>query len=272
MKFVAEHETAMNNMNSALWTELLKMRRSKVSLFAALGFLMMPLAGGLFMVILKDPEAAKAMGLISAKAQLLVGVADWPAYFNFISQAVAAGGLILFSIVVTWVFGREFSDRTAKELLALPTARETIVTAKFIVIGVWSLAVTLLVFVVSIVVGQLIVLPGWSAELLASTFVGVMGCALLTLGLLPFVAFIASTGRGYMASFGWIILTMVLAQFSAIMGWGDRFPWAIPGLFGGVAGPRAEALGVHSYIIWLATFLLGLTVTYRWWRDADQTR
>lgn len=157
-------------------------------------------------------------------------------------------------------------------MLALPTTRETIVTAKFIVIGVWSLAATLLVFGISIVVGQLIVLPGWSAELLTSTFVGVMGCALLTLGLLPFVAFIASTGRGYMASFGWIILTMVFAQFSAIMGWGDRFPWAIPGLFSGVAGPRAEALGVHSYIIWLATFLLGLTVTYRWWREADQTR
>lgn len=262
----------MNNLSSALWTELLKMRRSKVPFFTALGFSIMPLAGGLFMIILKDPEAAKSMGLISAKAQLMVGVADWPAYFNFISQAVAAGGLILFSIVATWVFGREFSDHTAKELLALPTARETIVTAKFIVIGAWSLAVTLLDFGISIVVGQLIVLPGWSTELFTFTFTGVMGCALLTLGLLPFVAFIASTGRGYMASFGWIILTMVLAQFSAIMGWGDRFPWAIPGLFSGVAGPRAEALGAHSYIILLIAFLLGLAATYRWWRAADQTR
>jgi ABC-2 type transport system permease protein len=262
----------MTNLSSALYTETLKMRRSKVPFFAALGFLIMPLAGGLFMIILKDPEAAKAMGLISAKAQLMIGVADWPAYFDFLSQAVAAGGLILFSIVTTWVFGREFSDRTAKELLALPTSRETIVTAKFIVIGVWSLIVTLLVLGISLAVGQLIVLPGWSTELLTSTFVGVMGCALLTLGLIPFVAFIASTGRGYLPPFGWTILTMVLAQFSVIMGWGDRFPWAIPGLFSGAAGPRTEALGVHSYIILLAAIFLGLAVTYRWWRDADQTR
>jgi ABC-2 type transport system permease protein len=118
----------------------------------------------------------------------------------------------------------------------------------------------------------LIVLPGWSLGLITSTFVGVMGCALLTLGLIPFVAFIASTGRGYLASFGWIILTMVLAQFSAILGWGDRFPWAVPGLFSGVAGPRAETLGVHSYIILLIAFLIGLYATFRWWRDADQTR
>ncbi|MEW6242500.1 MAG: ABC transporter permease [Chloroflexota bacterium] len=262
----------MTNFSSALWAETLKMRRSKVPLFTALGFSIMPLAGGLFMIILKDPEAAKAMGLISAKAQLMVGVADWPAYFNFMSQAVAAGGLILFSIVATWVFGREFSDHTAKELLALPTSREVIITAKFVVISLWSAAVTLLVFGLSLVVGYLVVMPGWSTELLASTFVGVMGCALLTLGLIPFVAFIASTGRGYMPPFGWTILTMVLAQFSVIMGWGDRFPWAIPGLFSGAAGPRAEVLGAHSYIILLVTFLLGLAAAFWWWRDADQTR
>ncbi len=149
---------------------------------------------------------------------------------------------------------------------------ETIITAKFIVIGVWSLITTLIVFGISIIVGDLIVLPGWSMDLFASTFVGVMGCALLTLGLIPFVAFIAGTGRGYLPPFGWTILTMVMAQFSAILGWGDRFPWAVPGLFSGAAGPRTEILGAHSYIILLIAFLIGLAVTYRWWRDADQTR
>ena len=262
----------MNNFSSALFAETLKMRRSKVPLFTAIGFSMMPLAGGLFMVILKDPEAARAMGLISAKAQLMVGVADWPAYFGFLSQATAAGGLILFSIVTTWVFGREFSDRTVKELLALPTSREAIVTAKFIVIGVWTLAVTLLIFGMSLMVGNLIILPGWSTELLRSAFVGVLGCTFLTLGLIPFVALLASIGRGYLPPFGWTILTMVLAQFAAILGWGDWFPWAIPGLFSGAAGPRAELLGAHSYVILVLTFLLGLAATFYWWREADQTR
>ena len=262
----------MNNFSAALWAETLKMRRSKVPFFSALGFSMAPLGGGLFMIILKDPEAAQAMGLISTKAQLMIGVADWPAYLGFLLQAVAAGGLILFSILTTWVFGREFSDHTVKELLALPTMRETIVTAKFIVIGVWSVGVTLLVFCISLIVGYLIVLPGWSTELLGASFLGMLGCALLTLGLTPFVALLASMGRGYMPPFGWTILTMILAQFIVIMGWGDRFPWAIPGLFSGAAGPRAEVLGTHSYIILLITFLIGLAATYWWWRDADQTR
>jgi ABC-2 type transport system permease protein len=262
----------MNNFTSALWAETLKMRRSKVPFFTALGFSMAPLGGGLFMIILKDPEAAQAMGLISAKAQLMIGVADWPAYFGFLSQAVAAGGLILFSIVTTWVFGREFSDHTVKELLALPTSRETIVTAKFIVISVWSAAVTLLIFGISLLVGQLIIMPGWSMELLRTSFLGIFGCALLTLGLIPFVALFASMGRGYLPPFGWTILTMVLAQFAAIMGWGDRFPWAVPGLFSGAAGPRAEVLGAHSYVVLILACFIGLAATYYWWRNADQTK
>ncbi len=262
----------MINFTSALWAETLKMRRSKVPLFTALGFSMAPLAGGLFMIILKDPEAAKSMGLISAKAQLMVGVADWPAFFGLLTQAVAAGGMVLFSIITIWVFGREFSDRTVKELLALPTSREAIITAKFIVMVVWSLALTLLIFGVGLVVGTLVLIPGWSMELLRTSFINVLGAALLTIPLMSFVALLASVGRGYLPPFGWTIFTLVLANIAAIMGWGDWFPWAVPGIFSGAAGPRENLLGMHSYVIVILTSIIGLAATFWWWRNADQAR
>ena len=262
----------MTNFSSALFAETLKMRRSKVPYFAALGFCIAPLAGGLFMIILKDPEAAQAMGLISAKAQLMVGVADWPAYLNFMAQAVAMGGMVLFSILTIWVFGREFSDHAVKELLALPTSRETIVAAKFVVIVVWSLAVTLLVYGIGLVVGKLLVLPGWSTDLFRDSFTGIIGAALLTIPLMSFVALLASSGRGYMPAFGWTILTLIMANFAVILGWGDWFPWAIPALLSGAAGPRAEVLGAHSYIVLALASLFGIAATFWWWRNADQTR
>ena len=77
-------EKGMNAFLAAFWAEALKARRSKMTLLTAAGFLILPLVGGLFMVILKDPEQARAMGLIGAKAQLTVGVADWPAYFDML--------------------------------------------------------------------------------------------------------------------------------------------------------------------------------------------
>jgi len=262
----------MNNLRASLWAETLKMRRSKVPLFTSIGFFILPLVGGLFMIILKDPEAAKSMGLISAKAQITAGTADWTGYFGFLAQGISMGGMILFSIVTTWIFGREFSDHTVKELLALPTARETIITAKFIVVIAWSVLITLLVFGTSLVIGVLVVLPGWSSELLQTSFTDIIGGVVLTIPLITFVALLASIGRGYLPPFGWMILTLVLANIAAIMGWGDWFPWAIPALFSGVAGPRAEWLGVHSYIVLILAGLLGFAATYYWWRTADQTR
>lgn len=262
----------MNGFSSALWAEALKVRRSKVPLFTTLGFSMAPLMGGLFMIILKDPGAARSMGLITAKAQLVAGVADWPTFFNILAQAVAVGGAILFAIITAWVFGREFSDRTAKELLALPTSREAIVAAKFVVIVVWTLALSLFIFGIGLVIGNLVVIPGWSEALLRTAFVDVMGAAVLTIGLLSFVALLASIGRGDLLPFGWTIFTVVLAQIAALTGWGDWFPWSVPALFSGAAGPRAELLGMHSYIIVFIASLLGLAGTFYWWRSADQTK
>lgn len=262
----------MNNFFSALWVETLKVRRSKVPLFTAIGFSITPLVGGLFMIILKDPEAAKQMGLISTKAQLTMGVADWPAFFGLLSQAVAIGGGIVFAIVAAWVFGREFSDRTVKEFLALPTSREAVVTAKLVVIALWTFGLTLLAYGLGLVVGNLVDIPGWSDELLRSASVDIFGSAILTIALLPFVALLASVGRGYLPPFGWMILTVVLAQIAAITGWGDWFPWSVPALFSGAAGPRTELMGPHSYLVVGVACVIGLSATYLWWRKADQTK
>ena len=262
----------MNHFSAALWSETLKMRRSKVPLFTSIGFSATAVVDGLFMIIMKDPEAARKMGLISAKAQLLAGVADWPTFFSVLAQAVAVGGGILFAIIAAWVFGREFSDHTVKEFLALPTSREAIVAAKFIVIAAWTSLLTLLIFLLGLIVGALVNIPGWSAQLFRSALVDVLGAAILTIAMLPFVALFASIGRGYIPPFGWTILTVVLSQIAAITGWGDWFPWSVAALFSGAAGPRADLLGLHSYVIVVLMSLVGIAATFYWWRSADQTR
>jgi ABC-2 type transport system permease protein len=89
---------------------------------------------------------------------------------------------------------------------------------------------------------------------------------------MSFVALLASSGRGYLPAFGWTIFTLFMANIAAILGWGDWFPWSIPGMFSGMAGPRAEFLGIHSYIILILTSLIGLAATFTWWRNADQTK
>lgn len=262
----------MNAFLAAFWAETLKARRSKVSLLTFAGFSILPLVGGLFMIILKDPEQARAMGLISVKAQLIGGVADWPTFFGVLSLGTAIGGAILFAIITAWVFGREFSDHTVKELLALPTPRGTIVGAKFVLIALWILALALMIFVIGLAIGAAVGIPGWSLELGWTSFRSLMITALLTLMLMPFVALFASAGRGYLPPLGWAILMLALAQIVGILGWGDWFPWTVPVLFSGMAGPRAEQIGTHSYVLVSLACLAGMVATFAWWRSADQAR
>lgn len=262
----------MSYFLSALWAETLKARRSKISVLTAAGFLILPLIAGLFMIILKDPERARAMGLISVKAQLTTGVADWPTFFGMLAQGTAIGGAMVFAIITAWVFGREFSDHTAKEVLALSTPREVIVGAKFVVIALWMLGLTLMIFVAGFGIGEAVNIPGGSPELAWASFWSLLLIALLTFMLMPFVALFASAGRGYLPPLGWAFLTMVLAQIAAVLGWGDWLPWSVPALFSGMAGPRAQHLGLHSYLLVLLAFITGIAATFVWWRSADQAQ
>ncbi len=263
----------MNAFLAAFWAETLKARRSKVSLLTFAGFSILPLVGGLFMIILKDPEQARAMGLISVKAQLFTaGVADWPTFVDILLQGMAIGGSIVFALITAWVFGREFADHTVKELLALPTPRGTIVGAKFVLIALWILALALMIFVIGLAIGAAVGIPGWSLELGWTSFRSLMITALLTLMLMPFVALFASAGRGYLPPLGWAILMLALAQIVGILGWGDWFPWTVPVLFSGMAGPRAEQVGTHSYVLVSLACLAGIAATFAWWRSADQAR
>ena len=262
----------MNTFLTAFWAESLKARRSKISLLTAVGFLLLPFAGGLFMIILKDPEQARSLGLISTKARLAAGVADWPSFWEIISMGTAGAGAILFSLITAWVFGREFSDHTAKELMALSTPRWVIVSAKFGLIALWILALTLMVFMVSLVVGTAVDIPGGSNGLVWTSFWTVLVTCLLNFMLMPFVALFASSGRGYLPPMSWAILTLGFADLISVMGWGEWFPWAIPLLVSGMVKAHAEAVGLHSYLVVVLTFFAGTAATVAWWRSADQTR
>ncbi len=261
----------MTHFFAALWAEMLKARRSKLPLLTMGGLLILPLVSGLFMFILKDLERAKALGIISIKAQLVGGVADWQTHFEMVKMGTGVGGLILYSIITAWVFGREFSDHTVKELLAIPTPRRHIVGAKFTLTTFWILSLSLLVYLVAIAIGGIVGIPGWSFSLAWQAFWSLALITILISLLMSFVALFASVGRGFLPPLGWAFLSMALAQIAAVMGWGEWFPWAVPSLLSDFSGLATQTVGIHSYLAVVITFLIGTMATFLWWHRADQT-
>jgi ABC-2 type transport system permease protein len=227
--------------------------------------------GALFMKILLDPAWAARFGALATKAQFSAAHGDWHTYFGLLTQALAVGGFILFSLIVIWLFGREYSDHTAKDLLALPTSRTAIVTAKLCLIVIWCAALTLWIYLLGLALGALISLPGWTVNDWLEATARYAATAILTIALTLPLGWAASAGRGYLPAIGATVLLVFLAQVLSVLGLGPWFPWAAPALLSGAAGPEAQNLGVGTYLLVTMTVLAGVAGVITWWRIADQT-
>ena len=257
---------------AALWAELLKVRRSLVPWVTVVAFTVAGVVGGFFMFVLQSPERARSLGLLGAKAQFAEGTADWAGYFAFIAQIAAVGGLLVFGLVIIWLFGREFSDRTAKDLLALPTARSAVVVAKLIVAAGWCLLLTAQLIVLSLLLGTLLGLPGWSADTAWQGLGTVLSTTLLTVALATTYGLAASIGRGYLAAVAVMFVSLFAAQVIAALGFGAWFPWSVPSLLSGVAGPEQAGPGPLSIAGVVVVGAAASAATAIWWEHADHDR
>lgn len=256
---------------AAMWAELLKVRRSRVPFVAFAAFTVAGLVGAFFMFVLQDPDRARSLGLLGSKAQVAGGTPDWAGYFGLTAQIAALGGLLVFGMIVIWLFGREFSDRTAKDLLALPTSRRALVVAKLLVGLGWSLVLTVQLLLLTVLFGTMLGLPGWSAGTAIRGVGTVFATAALTGALAITYGLVASVGRGYLAAVAVLFVSLFAAQVVAAVGYGPWFPWSVPALLSGVAGPeqRPQAAGVAAVVI---VGILASSLTVLWWERADHHR
>ncbi|MFW9995569.1 MAG: ABC transporter permease [Candidatus Odinarchaeota archaeon] len=260
----------MNGFFAAFWAESLKIRRSKMFWMITLSFSFISVMMGVLMFIAKYPELAQNFGLLGTKSSLLQIETNWPTYLGFLYMGIAMGGSLGFGFVTSWVFGREYSDHTIKDLLALPISRLTIVLVKFLAIFVWCFFLSFLTLFLGLVFGSMIGLTGGTTEVISNGIYTFIGTSVLTILLCMPVAFFASYGRGYLLPMGYVILTMVITQFVGLLGFAPYFPWSIPVLFSGVDGTDSTQLGIISYAILALTSGLGVVTTSIQWNFADQ--
>ena len=209
----------MNDLPDMIWIELRKAIRSRMPIWTALGSLFMPLGIAFLIFVARNPEIAQQLGLVSAKANIVAYAAtDWPTYLRVSGEIIGAGGLILFILIISWIFGREFTDGTLKDMLAVPVQRGSIVLAKYIVMAIWSEAMTMVIFIAGLIMGALINLPGSSTSVFLQGSALVVNASFLAIAVvLPFALF-ASMGRGYLLPIGVAGLTMMMVNLAQILG------------------------------------------------------
>jgi ABC-type transport system involved in multi-copper enzyme maturation permease subunit len=251
--------------------ELMKLRRSRVPPLTLLAFALGPVGAGLFMWIVLEPGRAAELGLMGTKADLVGLEASWSGYLTVITQMVGIVGGLLLAVIAAYVYGREYAEGTAKNMLALPLPRWSLVVAKLVVVALWWLGLVIVIVLEAVGVAAALGLPGYSGTALAAGVGDVFVVAATVFLLTPVVAWLASLGRGYLPPLGFAMLALVLGNVLGATGWGRWFPWSIAPLFAGVAGPRVEVLAPGSVVVLLATFALGLAATIAQVRWADTT-
>lgn len=261
----------MKGFLAALNVEFIKAMKSKILWITIVFFVFIALMMAFLMLVAKHPEIAGNSTMLSAKASFISN-ASWPVYFGLLMQLMLILGVLGPGIVIIWIFGREYSDRVIKDILALPVSRFKIVSAKLLIGAAWSLLLLTILFVTGLLAGFAIKLDSWSVITFTETISKVTGCSLLAILLITPIAWITCASRGYLLPIGFLILLIILTQFIfvGLPGYTPYFPWAIPGLFSGIAGPGNPEPGAISYIILALTSLLGYAGTAAWWRYSDQ--
>jgi ABC-2 type transport system permease protein len=260
----------MKSLQVTLWAEWLKVRKSNVLLITMVFFAFVALLMGLVVFLQQHPELSQKLGLIGVKASMLkFGQPNWENYLLLLSQGMAGVGLVGFGFITSWIFGREYTDHTIKDILALPVSRSSFVISKLIVVLIWGLLLSIIFVVSGLLVGRLAGLTGWSGQIFTSFLYKFTMVSLLSILLSTPVAFFASYSNGFLLPVGIVILTMMMANFTGLVGIGPYFPWAIPGMFCVPTGTPID-FNATSYVILFGTSTVGLAGTIAWWRVADQ--
>lgn len=254
----------------AFTCELLKLKRARITWILAAAYAFAPLMLGLMMAVLMHPDLGRNLGLLSDKAQMTIGVASWSTYLS-LTSALFAGGLIVLAVVDAYVFGREYGEGTAADLLSLPVHRATLVAAKLAVAALWFVAMAAVVYAVALAVGFAIGLPGMTAGLLAASTrtVGLLVLQVLLAGAAS--AWLAVVSRGTIAPIGITLLLLLMGNLLSHTGWGAWFPWAIVLMTAGTV-PGTAPVGAASMAIMLVLFAAASVASYLTLEHGDHTR
>ncbi len=242
-------------MRRAIHVELMKLRRSPVGVIATAAMI-----GGT-LAILGATRAAVAQGNPQLTAKLGPAASpDWQGLLSSAEQVVAAGGLLGASVVLAWMFAREFSDRTINGLFAVPVTRGRIALAKMAVFAGWAIIVAAGVFACVFVLG---IVAGYGTPNAAvwTDLARLFALMVATAAIATPVAWVASLTRSLLAGIASGIALVIIAQVGVLSGGGGWVPMAVPALWamapasispaqGGLSGCLAAAGVIATWISW----------------------
>ena len=191
-------------------TEFLKLKHSKIFLLTVLGALSIP--------------SLLYIGLLTGEHATFQGILDY-----YATYACSLFYIIIFTIIIAYLFGREYTEHTLKTILTTPLSKTKLLIGKFCTLLLWIVMLTLVtwagIFIVCGLYDAVFTLEGYSL-LVAIVWLPkfLFGSILMFLTVSPFV-FVAMKTKGFVAP---MIGSAVIVMGSAALSnqeWGALYPW-----------------------------------------------
>ena len=231
--------------------EFLKLKRSNIFLLSLMGAILPPFL--MFIAVFAFDEGN-----------------TFELLFNNVNMYMSAlFAVLLFAIMISYLFGREYNEHTLKTMLTIPVSRGNFLLSKYVMFLVWILILTVATSLSTLVFGFIAGLEGFSLKLFIDSFIQLLFAnVLLFLTFSPFVFLSLVITNMVPAMVGGAGLTLVNMLIYG-QTWAPYVPWVCPYLIasGEIAG-YSTSISV-SYGIILATFAIGLIISYIYFTRTD---
>ena len=231
--------------------EFLKLKRSKIFLLSLMGAILPPLL--MFIAVTSFEEGQSFEALFSN--------------VNMYMSAMFA--VLIFAIIISYLFGREYNEHTLKTMLTIPISRGKFLMSKYVMFLVWIVILTVVTSISTLIFGFAAGLEGFTLKLFADSFVQLLySNVLLFLTFSPFVFLSLFIINMVPAMVGGAALSLVNLMVYG-QNWAPFVPWVCPYLIAsGEIAEYSAGIGV-SYTVILATFVIGLAISYIYFTKKD---
>ena len=231
--------------------EFLKLKRSNIFLLSIMGAILPPLL--MFIATFAFDETQTFEMLFSS--------------VNMYMSALFA--ILLFAIMISYLFGREYNEHTLKTMLTIPVSRGKFLMSKYIMFLAWILILTVVTSMSTMVFGFVEGLDGFSIKIVIDSFLELLFAnVLLFLTFSPFVFVSLIITNMVPAMVGGAGLTLVNMLIYG-QTWAPYVPWVCPYLIASGEIAEYSASVTVSYGIILATFVIGLVISYIYFTRTD---
>lgn len=127
-------------MGELVYCEFLKLKRSKMKLIALLGTIVTPLI-----------SVSQSIGMYVLKPDYKIS------FFTLFESAfmflMLLFGLLIFSVISSYIFSREYTEKTFKILFAVPISKKSYIQCKFLTLFLFVLGLMLLSWAYVLILG-----------------------------------------------------------------------------------------------------------------------